>query len=73
MIPKYNLIIDFDSTIIELETLEYIAHTALKDNPNKIDLMSKISDLTNKAMNGEIGFQDSLQLRFKTLNIFGNT
>ena len=63
-----NLLIDFDSTIIQTETIEEIANIALKKNPDREHILKKISDLTNKAMNGEIDFPEALEKRLELLN-----
>ena len=66
---KFALIIDFDSTIVSLESLEYIAELSLINNKNKNNLIKKINDLTNLAMNGDISFQDSLDQRLELMDI----
>ena len=38
-----NLLIDFDSTIIQTETIEEIANIALKKNPDREHILKKIS------------------------------
>ena len=64
MASKFSLIIDFDSTIISLETLEYLASISLYNNNQKNEIIKKISHYTNLAMNGEITFEESLDIRF---------
>ena len=63
-----NLLIDFDSTIIQTETIEEIANISLKKNPDREHILKKITDLTNKAMNGEIDFPEALEKRLELLN-----
>ena len=70
MASKFSLIIDFDSTIIGLETLEYLASISLYNNNQKNEIIKKISHYTNLAMNGEITFEESLDIR---LNLMGIT
>ena len=70
MASKFSLIIDFDSTIISLETLEYLASISLYNNNQKNEIIKKISHYTNLAMNGEITFEESLDIR---LNLMGIT
>ena len=48
-----NLLIDFDSTFIILESLEIISLLSLKDDKNTI---SKIAKITDDAMKGEMPF-----------------
>ena len=53
MNKKINLIFDFDSTFIQLETIEVLAEFALKNNSNKISIAKKIKSMTNLAMSGK--------------------
>ena len=69
MNSKFSLIIDFDSTIIDLETLEFLASFSLQGNNQKHNIIQKISHYTDLAMNGEITFQESLEIRLKLMNI----
>jgi len=63
---KY-LILDFDSTIITVETLDELAKISLIDDPNKDDKINQISSITEKAMNGDVHFMDALNERIKIL------
>lgn len=65
---KY-FIIDFDSTFIKYEGLEELANISLHDNPQKQLILKKIAALTNKAMGGEMSFDESLCERLKLLTI----
>ena len=67
-----NLIIDFDSTFIKLETIEVLAEIALKNNNNRKNILGKIKSMTNKAMNGELSFQEALTNRIKLINATEN-
>lgn len=69
MSAKFSLIIDFDSTIIGLETLEYLADISINDSSKKKKLISQISHYTNLAMNGDITFEQSLDLRFDLIKL----
>ena len=69
MKSKFSLIIDFDSTIISLETLECLAEIALFKNKNKNEIIDKISDYTKLAMNGDITFEESLDYRFNLIEL----
>jgi len=60
-----NLLIDFDSTFIILESLETISLLSLKDDKNTI---SKIAKITDDAMKGEMPFSKALNERIKMLN-----
>jgi len=69
MSSKFSLIIDFDSTIISLETLECLADISIKNSLKKKEKIKKISHYTNLAMNGDITFEESLKLRFNLMRI----
>ncbi len=62
-----TLIIDFDSTFINLESLDKLAEVSLENHPNKKDIVTQISSITDQGMNGEISFADSLSLRIALL------
>jgi len=64
-----NILIDFDSTIIQLETIEVLAEIALTDNKNKQTILKEIKDITSLAMIGEISFDIALNKRISLLNI----
>lgn len=55
-----NIIFDFDSTLIKKESLELILEPLLKDNPQKLQEIEKI---TNLGMQGELSFRESLEQR----------
>ena len=62
-----NLIIDFDSTFIKLETLDALAEISLQNNSNKKSIIEDITSITKSAMNGEINFDIALSKRIKML------
>ncbi len=72
MDSKFSLIIDFDSTIISLETLELLGSISLEGNEQKDNIIKQVSHYTDLAMNGDITFQESLNLRLKLLQIHNN-
>jgi D-3-phosphoglycerate dehydrogenase len=65
--PPPYIIIDFDSTFTKVEGLDELAAIALKGHPEKDQIVQKISDLTNKGMNGEMSFADGLRQRIALL------
>ena len=69
MSSNFSLIIDFDSTIIDLETLEFLASFSLQGNNQKHNIIQKVSHYTDLAMNGEITFQESLEIRLKLMKV----
>ena len=60
--PKATVIFDFDSTLIQDESLEMILANKLEYAPEKV---TQISDITEKGMNGEMGFFESLTQRME--------
>ncbi len=61
------IIIDFDSTFTKVEGLDELAAIALRGHPERDSIVQKISDLTNKGMNGEMSFADGLRERIALL------
>ncbi|AIT10144.1 phosphoserine phosphatase [Candidatus Francisella endociliophora] len=55
-----NIIFDFDSTLIKKESLEIILEPLLKESPEKIFEIEKI---TNLGMQGDLDFRESLEKR----------
>lgn len=66
---NWYLILDFDSTIITKESLDFLSEIALENEKNKDFLLSKIIELTEKGMDGIISFQDSINERLKSKHI----
>ena len=66
---KINLIFDFDSTFIQLETIEVLAKYALNNNNNKISIAKKIKSMTNLAMSGKLSFKKALSDRISLLEL----
>lgn len=60
-----NIIIDFDSTIVSVESLEELAEISLKDAPDRTERLEKIKQVTNDAMEGRIGFGEALRMRLE--------
>ncbi len=67
MAENKNYIIDFDSTFTKVEGLEALAEIALHNKPNKNEVLKKIETLTEKAMQGDISFRESLEKRLALL------
>ncbi len=66
---KYkSIIFDFDSTIVSIEGLEFLAEVSLANNPNKEIIFKKIKRITNLSMNGKIKFDKSLSERVNMLS-----
>lgn len=64
-----TLIIDFDSTLITVETFDILADIALDNHPEKAERLKMISEVTQQAMEGRMGFEQSLEARFSLLSL----
>lgn len=62
-----NIIIDFDSTFVQVEALDELAAIALHDNPNKDTIVAQIVEITNQGMDGSIPLSQSLSSRINLL------
>ena len=65
---KRNFIFDFDSTLTRVEALDVLAEISLANNPKKNTIVNEIVSITNKGIDGEISFTESLESRIKLLN-----
>ncbi len=61
------IILDFDSTFIQVEALDELSLIALQDNPLKDQLISQIESLTALGMEGGVSLRDSLLQRINLL------
>jgi D-3-phosphoglycerate dehydrogenase len=59
-----NLIFDFDSTIIQSESLDELARIVLKNDKKK---MEAFEEITNRGMRGELDFSQSLVRRIDSI------
>ena len=64
-----NIIFDFDSTIIQLETIEVLAYFALNNIRDQNTILKNIENITFNAMVGKISFDKALISRISLLNI----
>ncbi|MBI4440409.1 phosphoglycerate dehydrogenase [Candidatus Woesearchaeota archaeon] len=64
---KY-FIIDFDSTLTQVEALEELAEISLKGSPKKEEILREIKEITNLGMEGKLPIKESLKRRIKLLN-----
>ena len=62
-----NLIFDFDSTIIKIETIDLISSISLNLHPQKNNIVNNIQKITNQAMEGKISFDKALNMRIKMI------
>ncbi len=68
MLEKKFIIIDFDSTFIQVEAFDELAQISLRDSLQKEQIVKQIADITAKGMEGEIEFDESLISRIKLLS-----
>lgn len=66
---KYNIIIDFDSTFMQVEALEELADIVLKGDPKRKEIVQKIKEITDLGVDGKITFNESLTRRLGLLQI----
>lgn len=57
--PRFLVVLDVDSTLIEDEVIELLAEQA--------GSLAEVSEITSRAMNGELDFEQSLRSRVATL------
>lgn len=67
MKPQNYYIIDFDSTFTQVEALDELARISLEKHPHQAEILKKIEDYTNLAMEGKISFTESLAKRVQLL------
>lgn len=65
---KPTLILDFDSTIVSVESLDLLAEISLYKHPERAARLAKIAELTKLGMEGKIGFRESLLQRIELLD-----
>ena len=56
-------IFDFDSTLVSIETLDFLIGKTAKENQQEVE------KITNMAMSGKLTFADSLRLRFEEIKL----
>lgn len=71
MCMNLTYILDFDSTLVGVESLDELARIGM-NGPDTDQKMAQFIDLTNRGMNGLIDFEDSLQQRLALLNVTRN-
>tara|TARA_B100001250_G_scaffold5567_1_gene4666 strand:+ start:5186 stop:5482 length:297 start_codon:yes stop_codon:yes gene_type:complete len=66
---NWVLILDFDSTLIYIESLDLLPEICLEGKINSTSIIIKIKNLTSLGMKGKITFQDSLKAGLRFLKI----
>ena len=66
---KPTLILDFDSTIVSVESLDLLAEIALAKHPQRAERLAEIQAITKLGMEGKIDFGESLRRRMALLDV----
>jgi D-3-phosphoglycerate dehydrogenase len=61
-------VFDFDSTLTRVEALDILAEISLANNPEKNRIIEQIQEITNKGIDGDISFTESLASRIQLLS-----
>jgi D-3-phosphoglycerate dehydrogenase len=59
------LVLDFDSTFVQVEGLDELARIVLENDPGRDRKTAEIERLTKSGMDGDMGFGESLTARLK--------
>lgn len=61
-------IIDFDSTFVQVETLDVLCEVALANNPKMDEILAEVKQITNLGMEGKLSLSESLTKRIQLLH-----
>ena len=67
MKDKKYFVIDFDSTFTQVEALDVLGEISLKANDEKDSILEEVRAITDKCMEGELSFRQSLNQRLRLL------
>ncbi len=62
---KPIVIIDFDSTLVRVESLDELARLALSTHPERKKILAVLEGITKQGMAGELAFDESLDRRLR--------
>lgn len=65
MCMELTYILDFDSTLVAVESLDELARLVLKDAPDGAERLSELHKLTTEGMNGSMSFDETLRRRLQ--------
>jgi D-3-phosphoglycerate dehydrogenase len=65
MCMELTYILDFDSTLVSVESLDELARISLEGQPDKETKLAQLHALTNQGMNGGLAFDESLRRRLE--------
>lgn len=63
-----HLILDFDSTLVDVEALDELARLALARSPHGAEVAAQIADITELGMEGKLSVDESLRHRLELLD-----
>lgn len=69
MLSSQRFIFDFDSTFIQVEAVDVLAEICLKNDPKGDEKLAYFRELTQKCMNGQLSYQETVRERFELLTI----
>jgi D-3-phosphoglycerate dehydrogenase len=64
---KRSFVFDFDSTLTQVEAFEELAEISLKNDPDREKKIRQIGEITDRGVDGDITFTESLEMRLKIL------
>jgi len=64
-VVRHTLIIDFDSTLITVESLDELARIALESRSDQASILIQLKSICTQAMAGELAFDESLRRRLR--------
>lgn len=60
-------IIDFDSTFISVESLDFLTKVALNRNPKRKEILSKMDEIKQLSLKSKLDFKNSLKMKMQLL------
>jgi len=67
MKKEQHFIIDFDSTFTKVEALDVLCEISLDGKPERDEALAQIKNITDRGMEGDISFKESLRTRIELL------
>jgi len=65
MCMDLTYILDFDSTLVSVESLDELARLGLEHQPDRETKLAQLHAITNQGMNGGLAFDESLRRRLE--------
>jgi len=67
MRDKKYFVLDFDSTFTKVEALDLLGEISLQGRKDKEEILQEIKSITDRGMEGELSFRESLEERLELL------